>query len=549
MVSECYTLNMGPSIALPGPEKIGSQGSVKKYMAVNTGEVFAFKTLVMKEERDLIRFKREHDALEALGLLKDVIWPKKVGDKGRLAFPFHEGETFYDYVNRYTKIEKDIEIALLIIEEVKKIHDKGYAHNSLHTENILIDEKERDIRVHLIDYGRSLPNEYCDDLERDHEFLSDILAMLFEYIDHYPQNVIKQIRGLIANMDASTYLDLDTITDVLKQAKLERDVSMSDKSVTPTASSFMIYTEAFNALLAQHQIVLSLETRQAHERAFAEHPESTKPIHRKSDHVDLSLFNLPDIGPSIPFQNSKCMGWCGSVRKHLAISGKVFALKTIRIHEAKDLELFRQELKALSILGLLEGVAWPKKIGDKGRLAFPFYEGRTLIQYIRDEAKTGRHIEKDIEIALLIIDELIKMNAQGLCHGDLHLGNIIVGNGNDINVYLIDFGKSACMDDTRFASDQAILSKTFGFLFKYINNDHPIKVLIKRMDEERDIPLKEISGILRSAYEKLTAPSEPLVASNDSSHVSNVVSFSAKSDDADLTSDEKKKFHFFRQNS
>ncbi|MFI4957266.1 MAG: hypothetical protein ACHQAX_08680 [Gammaproteobacteria bacterium] len=354
---------------------------------------------------------------------------------------------------------------------------------------------------------------------------------------------------------------------------------------------------------------------------------------RKSDKVDLPLFNIPGIGPSIPFQDSMRSGRHGSVSKHLAASGKVFALKTVLIKEGRDLERFNREHHALKALGLLEGVVWPKKVGDEGLLAFPFYEGLTANEFITSK-RPG--IVKWIKIMLLILAEVEKLHAVGYSHESLHEDNILIDvTGNKLQVHLVDFGRAIPLDekdkkgaDRDLASLKGLKRLIFGGYFeglgaithekahldyykcserlimashytlddmKYslrlaelartaINSlDHLhftqqeltdylfvsmqyqsrntllTKDLAQRLVKDFGsdaLSKKHTNGITllqhadnlsrwdeERTLERILQEAAPPLSYTSASP--SVVSFSAKSDDADLTPDEKKKFHFF----
>ncbi|XP_042857049.1 serine/threonine-protein kinase nekl-2-like [Penaeus japonicus] len=71
-----------------------------------------------------------------------------------LAMEYCEGSTMLDLVNSYDISNKTLlEVALQVVREVHKLHQKGFAHNDMKTDNCIIDMTTTPATVRLIDFG------------------------------------------------------------------------------------------------------------------------------------------------------------------------------------------------------------------------------------------------------------------------------------------------------------------------------------------------------------------------------------------------------------
>jgi hypothetical protein len=228
----------------------------------------------------------------------------------------------------------------------------------------------------------------------------------------------------------------------------------------------MLYTKELNELLEKNRIYIPEPERQAHELALAAGKLSLEPFNFPDlpHSQGLAFYNIPSVGPSIALSHHEKSGRHGSVTQHLASTGKDFALKTVKINSPKDLEFFMNEHAVLKARGLLEWFEWPQKIGDTGKLTFPFYKGVTIREYL-----ANANVENDIELALLIIEEVKKLHAVGYVHKSLHDKNILVANVTGLEVHIVDYGRSKPINlesDSPFRMDILMLSEVFEDIFE-----------------------------------------------------------------------------------
>jgi tRNA A-37 threonylcarbamoyl transferase component Bud32 len=253
-----------------------------------------------------------------------------------------------------------------------------------------------------------------------------------------------------------------------------------------------IYTDEVIARLNEHGIKVPEATRQAHEAAYAANTSAVKPARRKRNRIALSLFNIPGVGPSIPFQGSKKCGEYGVFKKHLVLfTGEILGIKTITTTSSK-------ERNNLNTLGLLKGYSPSEYPDNKQRLAFPFYKGRTLFEFIKQHPGT----DKDIDIALNLTKELKHIHDQRLIHGDLHANNVMVDDsGQEIKVNIIDLGRGEKYTNNDYCDDCKALCRCFRFIFpNFFTVDKMIFDLLMKMEASKyKLPLEEIKSILTQA--------------------------------------------------
>lgn len=129
----------------------------------------------------------------------------------------------------------------------------------------------------------------------------------------------------------------------------------------------------------------------------------------------------------------------------------------------------------VSLLAYQKGVPTPEPIGAVIRKRrFGFYEGawisreipeaQNLYQLLRAKPQ-GVKRKKALEAAAIGIQ---KMHSVGICHADLHLGNILIQEkGGGVVAYLIDFDKSRLQDPLRWEDRRRDLVRLYRSAYKY----------------------------------------------------------------------------------
>lgn len=136
----------------------GGFGVIKKHLA-STGETFVMK--IVRLETRLIRedFDAEIEVLKALGrhMGSGIIEKTNDDDKGYIAMPFYEGCTLRKCIddNQLTT-DQSISMFILMLKEVKTLHDLGYLHNDIKPTNFMVNLKDPNHpEIKIIDFGAS----------------------------------------------------------------------------------------------------------------------------------------------------------------------------------------------------------------------------------------------------------------------------------------------------------------------------------------------------------------------------------------------------------
>lgn len=129
----------------------GNRGAV--FLAEHKEEGKPTERLCVKRETAKKRAKREARAIKAVYKHKTSVTTE--GDFYYFTMPYFKGQMLQDVMRDLTLYQK-IVIAQKLKEEIEKIHLKGYLHRDLKPNNIMVDLSGDEIKVHIIDLGRSV---------------------------------------------------------------------------------------------------------------------------------------------------------------------------------------------------------------------------------------------------------------------------------------------------------------------------------------------------------------------------------------------------------
>ncbi len=121
------------------------------------------KYLAIKLSEDLHSITKEYNMLEKFQYLKMVPKVLEIDDyidlgqtKYFIALEYIKGKTLKEYMENYRINIRDLlSIIIIIGEMIKKVHKEGYVFGDVKPENIMIDEKNNEIKV--IDLGSLCP--------------------------------------------------------------------------------------------------------------------------------------------------------------------------------------------------------------------------------------------------------------------------------------------------------------------------------------------------------------------------------------------------------
>lgn len=153
----------------------GAYGSVQQINENQVNKVFHSNDIF--SVKDLNKdIKREFNILKDLQSTGVV---PKVGDSSKYGFTMEsiKGDTLFDFFNKNLAGASPLQVEALgssVGSSLKKVHNKGYVHGDLHTNNIFVDNKGK---IKFIDFGRSSKSkDTSSDLSRLFEQITSQLS-------------------------------------------------------------------------------------------------------------------------------------------------------------------------------------------------------------------------------------------------------------------------------------------------------------------------------------------------------------------------------------
>lgn len=130
----------------------GDNGSVT-YLKFDNGLEICVKAILLSNR------SAEHDYTLSRIIYSDQFVVREYHDELNLYFttPFFNGSDLESLIKKQaTPFETRLAIYLKLIQAVKSIHEKGIIHRDLKASNIIVDLRNDQIKVNVIDFGRSV---------------------------------------------------------------------------------------------------------------------------------------------------------------------------------------------------------------------------------------------------------------------------------------------------------------------------------------------------------------------------------------------------------
>nr|XP_045588032.1 serine/threonine-protein kinase CBK1-like [Procambarus clarkii] len=102
----------------------------------------------------------------------------------RLVMSNCPGDTLQSYLNNNTPHDC-LQAFIKLCAAVEEIHKKGYVHQDLHTENIIVEETSSNFIIHIIDmgYAKIITKGFFDEAKSDYKKLLDHAKEIAQYLD------------------------------------------------------------------------------------------------------------------------------------------------------------------------------------------------------------------------------------------------------------------------------------------------------------------------------------------------------------------------------
>ncbi len=197
------------------------------------------------------------------------------------------------------------------------------------------------------------------------------------------------------------------------------------------------------------------------------HPDVTRPVHSGDGSADTQQIVVPRrLGPWT-LQERIGEGGMGVVWRACDDRGREVAIKVLRSHIAHDdgaRERLRREVHTLARVNhpRVAAVIDADVDGPAPYIVTEFVPGRPLDVVIEERGGLGR--EALLRLARGLADALQAIHGVGIVHRDLKPGNVLlVGDGDQLDPVVIDFGIAQVADDVRLTSTGLVMG-TPGYL-------------------------------------------------------------------------------------
>lgn len=171
------------------------------------------------------------------------------------------------------------------------------------------------------------------------------------------------------------------------------------------------------------------------------------------------------------YQISKLLGHGSFAQVHLCVKdGQQYAIKIVK-NSSEQLQFVQNGAKYLKLLGEFNNPAIVKYIDhvqddQEFGLVMELLNGTELYDYLLkhfvtyDKATMGIPVSNVVQIMTQLIQALSFIHGLGISHGDVKLENIMVilSNGNELKIKLIDFGLAAASNQIPFRGSEPYLS-------------------------------------------------------------------------------------------
>ncbi|XP_071517679.1 probable serine/threonine-protein kinase DDB_G0272092 [Panulirus ornatus] len=135
--------------ALDRVKLLGEGGSGRVELVLFNGQFMVMKTYLNRENiAGLLKEIRIHRELAGAGGAPEV---HGLSLKPARVIMTYTGDTFEHYIQKCTQHQL-IESLVIVAEKLQEIHDKGFVHNDLKSDNITVGVSQ-DLDIHIIDYG------------------------------------------------------------------------------------------------------------------------------------------------------------------------------------------------------------------------------------------------------------------------------------------------------------------------------------------------------------------------------------------------------------
>ncbi|XP_071516307.1 tyrosine-protein kinase yes-like [Panulirus ornatus] len=135
--------------ALDRLKLLGEGASGRVELVLFNGQFMVMKTYLNRENIALLlKEVRIHRELAGAGGAPEVYG---MSLKPARVIMTYTGETFGHYIQKCTQ-QQLIESLVIVAEKLQEIHDKGFVHNDLKSDNITVGVSQ-DLDIHIIDYG------------------------------------------------------------------------------------------------------------------------------------------------------------------------------------------------------------------------------------------------------------------------------------------------------------------------------------------------------------------------------------------------------------